>query len=193
MINHTGTENLETDRLLLRKFEYMDAESMLRNWIADPLIQSNYGEPVYSTEKEVHELLTGWISQYKNKSFYRWAIILKETGENIGQIAFCRVYDEYSTAEVEYCIGTNFWGKGYAPEALTAILKYSFEKPCIEKLEAFHRIQNPASGRVLQKAAMRKADNVKRFELLKEQPSNEVCYALTRSEWLKRPTLVGPQ
>ncbi len=184
MINHTGTDNLETDRLLLRKFEYSDAESMLRNWIADPIIQINYGEPVYSTEKEVHELLNGWISKYEDKSFYRWAIILKGTEENIGQIAFCRVYDEFSTVEVEYCIGTNFWGKGYAPEALTAILRYSFEKPCFEKLEAFHRIQNPASGRVLQKAGMRIADNVKRFELLNEQPSNEVCYALTRSEWL---------
>jgi len=87
MFNHTGTRSLETERLLLRIFEYTDAESMLRNWIADPIIQSNYGEPVYSTEEEVHKLINSWISKYEDKS-YRWAIILKETGENIVQIAF---------------------------------------------------------------------------------------------------------
>lgn len=181
---HNGTVNLETERLLLRRFDFNDIESMLNNWIANPNIQHNYGEPTYETKDSVRQLLNKWIPQYQNDSFYRWAIILKETNENIGQIAFCRVYTEIETAEIEYCIGESFWGNSYASEALKAVLKYSFEAPEFSKLEAFHRIENPNSGRVLQKVGMKTISNVKRFEINNEQPTGEICYALTKEEYL---------
>ena len=47
MITHTGTQTIETDRLILRRFEYSDIDSMLRNWIADEQTQWDpylYGE-----------------------------------------------------------------------------------------------------------------------------------------------------
>lgn len=50
MLAHLGTRNIETERLLLRKFEYSDNESMRKYWISDEKIQSLYSEPVYSTE-----------------------------------------------------------------------------------------------------------------------------------------------
>ena len=71
--------------------------------------------------------------------FYRWAIIEKKSMENIGQIAFCRVYSECNTAEIEYCIGENFWGNGYANEALAAVIDFTFKNTGFHKLEAYHR------------------------------------------------------
>lgn len=184
---HTGTADLKTERLLLRRFNYNDIENMLKNWIADPIIQHNYGEPTYETYDSVYQLLNKWIDQYQNDSFYRWAIILKSTNENIGQIAFCRVYTEIETAEIEYCIGHAYWGNSYANEALKAVIKYSFEKPQFSKLEAFHRIANTNSGRVLQKSSMKTVSNVKRFEIDNKQPIGEICYAITKEQYfLKR-------
>lgn len=185
MFKHTGTDLLQTERLLLRKFNYSDAGDMFKNWISDPIVQQNYGEQVYGSEGAVLKLLEKWIPQYSDKGFYRWAIIHNETGKNIGQIAFCKVYDEFETAELEYCIGQNFWGRGYTAEALKKVLNYSFNIPEFLKLEAFHRITNPNSGRVLQKSGMKIVSNVKRFELINEQPCNEVCYALTRDVYFK--------
>jgi len=182
--NHCGTQNLESEHLVLRRFEYSDAAGMLKNWIANPVIQHNYGEPVYDTFDSVRELLQSWISQYHDSSFYRWTIILKETGENIGQIAFCRVYTELRTAEVEYCIGESFRGNGYAAEALKCLLKYSFEMPEFDKIEAFHRAENPTSGRVLQKAGMNRVANVTRHEINNEEPSGHICHAMKREEYL---------
>ncbi|MDY4253173.1 hypothetical protein [Clostridium sp.] len=49
MLTHCGTSVIETERLVLRKFEYTDDESMLKYWISFPEIQSLYSEPVYST------------------------------------------------------------------------------------------------------------------------------------------------
>ena len=35
MLTHTGTTAIETERLVLRRFEYSDNEAMLKYWIAD--------------------------------------------------------------------------------------------------------------------------------------------------------------
>lgn len=57
MLTHIGTQTIETDRLILRRFEFSDNKAMLRNWIADEKIQSMYSEPVYTTAEAVNELL----------------------------------------------------------------------------------------------------------------------------------------
>lgn len=57
MLNNVGTKTIETDRMILRRFEYTDNFSMRKNWISNKKIQSLYSEPVYTTEVEVRELL----------------------------------------------------------------------------------------------------------------------------------------
>ena len=57
MLTHIGTDTIETERLILRKFKISDDEAMLKYWIADEKIQSLYSEPVYTTKAEVDELL----------------------------------------------------------------------------------------------------------------------------------------
>ncbi len=51
MLTNVGTNSIETERLLLRRFEYTDADAMLKYWVADKKIQSMYSEPVYSTKE----------------------------------------------------------------------------------------------------------------------------------------------
>lgn len=181
-MKHIGTRPIQTTRLLLRPFERTDAASMLENWIADPAIQHEYGEPVYPTICEVEALLERWISQYRQPDFYRWAIIETATDACIGQIAFCRVYSDVETAEIEYCIGQSRWGRGYANEALSAVIAYAFEKTDFAKLEAYHRAENAKSGRVLEKSSMHRTDTVRRFVLAGEVPEGEVCYCIEMNE-----------
>ncbi|MCL2199431.1 MAG: GNAT family N-acetyltransferase [Defluviitaleaceae bacterium] len=165
---------VNTERLFLRNFSNSDAGDMLKNWISDEDVQSSYGEPVYTNTQSVLVLLEKWLSEY------RFAIILKETNENIGHVSFCRYYEKENTAEIEYCIGKSFWNKGFATEAIKAFIKYTFENTSITKLEAFHRIENPASGRVLQKAGMKPVANVLRFSELEKAPDGDICYAIMK-------------
>ena len=182
-MRHSGTESFETARLICRPFLPGDWEDMLRNWAADPKIQLEYGEPVYSTEKEVKALLKGYIDGYQKPDFYRWAITEKQSGENIGQIAFCRVYSDIQTAEIEYCIGERFWGKGYAGEALAGLIGNAFRNTDFLKLEAYHRSENVKSGRVLEKSIMHITDNVERFIRENALPIGEVCYSINKDEY----------
>ena len=168
---------IHTDRLLLRSFTKSDISDMLKNWIADPAVQSGYGEPPFTTTEEVISLLDVWKDQY------RWAIILKSSNENIGHISFCRMYEDIQTAEIEYCIGKGFWGRGIVTEALDAFIKHTFQNTSVCKLEAYHRQENPGSGRVLQKSGLSPAINVQRFSHLLKAPEGDICYSITREQF----------
>lgn len=178
---NVGTIEIDTQRLLLRRFILSDCFDMLKNWIADPNIQHNYGEPVYDTKEKVKALLDNWIAQYNDNKFYRWAILSKENGENIGQIAFCRVYSEPKTAEVEYCISGKHSKKGYATEALKGVIEFAFKKAGFKKIEDFRRIVNECSGKVMTKAGMKITDSVARFEQEDYNKSNYISYAITNT------------
>ena len=180
-MHHCGTLTIDTPRLLLRRFEAGDLMDMLGNWASDPAVQTEYGEPVYSTAQEAEGLLNRYIVGYSSDSFYRWAVIEKDSGRNIGQIAFCRVYEELRTAEIEYCIGTAFQGRGYAGEALSAVIGNIFANTDFQRLEAYHRAENTKSGRVLEKSAVHITDNVERVRQQGITPEGEVCYCIERS------------
>lgn len=180
-MKHTGTQTIDTERLILRRFSADDCADMLANWAGDPAVQHEYGEPVYETADAVDGLLQTYLSGYARADFYRWAIEERASGKNIGMIAFCRVYDDIRTAEIEYCIGGAFQGHGYAGEALAAVITYSFLQTDFERLEAYHRAANVKSGRVLEKSAMQRTETVERFRRAGESPAGEVCYCITRA------------
>ncbi|SHL38153.1 ribosomal-protein-alanine N-acetyltransferase [Anaerocolumna jejuensis DSM 15929] len=185
MFRHIGTQTIKTERLILRKFKCDDAIEVYNNWASNPNIQLDYGEPVYSSMEQVQEFLNKWILNYEDDGFYKWAINLKENHVNIGQIAFCRVYEEVATAEIEYCIGEHYWGNRYALEALNAVIEFMFFNSDFNKLEAYHRKDNPKSGRVLEKTIMKRVPTVRRFELSAENTDSEICYAITKKEFIK--------
>ncbi len=177
-MNHCGTQIIETERLVLRPFVLADAADLLELWIADPAVQSEYGEPTYETIDAVETLLCKWIASYESTAFYRWAMIEREGGRCIGQIAFCRVYEDCRAAEIEYCVSRNFWGCGYAGEALQAVIDHIFANTDFAWLEAYHRAENARSGRVLEKSIMAVTKTVERFKRAGETPEGEVCYRI---------------
>ena len=171
---------ITTERLILRHFTGTDTEAdqMIRNWISDPLVQKEYGEPVYTTKEELRALL----KRYKEDP-YRWAVYEKESAECIGQIAFCKIWNNVKTAEIEYCIGAGYQGHGYAGEALSAIIEYGLTRAGFTKLEAYHRTENIRSGKVLLKSSMHTTGTIERFTQKGIRPANEICYCITADEW----------
>ena len=127
-INACGTQEIETERLILRPFCIEDAKSVLDNWAGDEAVQKMYGEPVYQTVEEVDSLLQEYIRGYITGYTYRWAIIEKESGECIGQIAYFLVDRNNGWGEIEYAIGRAYQGKGYATEAAKAVIDYGFKE-----------------------------------------------------------------
>ena len=154
MLTHIGTKTIETERMILRRFEYSDNESMRKNWISNEKIQSLYSEPVYETEEEVKELLAKYIGSYEKDDYYRWAIIDKSTKECIGQIAYFLVDSKNHFAEIEYCIGEAYQCKGLATEATKAVIAYGFNEMNLHKVQICTKTINAPSKRVIEKCGL---------------------------------------
>ena len=183
MLTHNGTQTIVTDRLILRRFLYEDNENMLRNWIADEKIQSMYSEPVYTTKEAVQELLNKYIISYQNPDYYRWAIILKDNGECIGQIAYFLVDSKNNFAEMEYCIGSDFQNRGLATEATRAIIAYGFESINLHKVQICHKSINLPSKRVIEKSGFTYEGTLRDYFFIGGKYVDRLYYSILRSEY----------
>ena len=183
MLTHSGTQTIETDRLILRRFLYTDDDAMLKYWIADEKIQSLYSEPVYETKEAVKELLDKYIGSYEREDYYRWAIIEKTTGECIGQIAYFLVDNKNHFAEIEYCIGSNFQCKGFATEATKAVIKFGFEKMNLHKVQICTKTINAPSKRVIEKCGFNYEGTFRDYFYMDGQYVGRLYFSILRSEY----------
>ena len=154
-MEHKGTKNLETVRLFLRRFTEADAEPMYRNWASDPEVSRFLTWPPHANIEVTTSLVSNWISRYENPDYYNWVIELKETGEVIGNISVVEVVEKIEAAEIGYCMGQTWWGRGIMPEALGAVMNYLFDEVGMNRVYARHDVDNSKSGSVMQKAGMK--------------------------------------
>ncbi len=66
-------------------------------------------------------------------------------------IGACGIVTAEQPPELGYWLGVDYWGKGYATEALHAVIDYAFTDLAHESVQAGARVTNPASRRVLEK------------------------------------------
>ena len=190
MITHTGTQTIETERLILRRFEYSDIDSMIRNWIADEKTQYDYGEPYYPTPEAVRVLLdTKYIVSYAKEDYYRWAVIEKESGECIGQIAYFSMDTNNRHGEIEYVIGPAFQGKGYATEMTKAVIAYGFEKIHLHRIEIDCRTENEASRKVIEKCGLTYEGVFRDFFWRKDHFEGRRVFSILDNEYENRKTM----
>ncbi len=183
MLTHIGTHTIETERLILRRFEYSDNETMLKNWIADEKIQSLYSEPVYTTKEEVKQLLDKYIHSYKKDDYYRWAVIEKDTDECIGQIAYFLVDSKNHFAEIEYCIGADFQCRGYATEAAKAVIAYGFNKINLNKVQICTKTINAPSKRVIEKCGLTYEGTLRDYFYINGTYVGRLYFSMLKSEY----------
>lgn len=188
MLNHCGTQTLESDRLILRQFEYSDNEDMLINWVGDPKIQSLISEPVYTTKEEVKELLDKWISSYPKQDYYRWAVIEKSSNICIGMIAIFLVDNKNYFCEIEYALGGKFHRKGYATEAVRLVLDFAFNQVNFHKVQVCHKEGNIASQGVIRKSNFTYEGTLRDYFYMDGKFVSRLYYSMLKEEYEKTRT-----
>lgn len=153
-MRNVGSKKIETERLILRKLELSDVESVYNNWCSDKEVSKYVTWDTHQSINDTAEYVKYKVDLYERNYRFDWVVVIKETNEVIGEIDAVKTSVNYSLVELGYCFGSKYWNKGYATEALTAIVKYLKEVANVEKITACHISTNPASGRVMQKAGM---------------------------------------
>lgn len=154
-MNFNGIEELQTPRLILRPFKTEDAPAMFRNWTSDDAVTKYLRWATHTSVKDTEALLKDWIPKYQQPDYFEWVITLKETDEPIGGISLLNSSKMDERAEVGYCLGRRWWNQGIMTEALKAVLEFAFQKVNYYRVQAVHSVQNPASGKVMEKAGMK--------------------------------------
>ena len=151
-MNHKGSQILKTKRLVLRPFCESDAEEMFQNWASDPTVTKYLTWTPHKSIDETRALLKVWEEESKRANVYHWAITME--GELIGDVALVSVNEENESAVTGYCLSRKHWGKGIMTEAYEKVLRYLFEEVGFSRIASSHAVENPASGRVMEKCGL---------------------------------------
>jgi len=101
--------------------------------------------------------------------------------EAVGGIGFTVQNDvAHRSAEIGYWLGEQFWGRGIATEALTAVTEYAFKNFDLCRLYAHVFEWNPASARVLEKAGYDFEGRLKKSVTKNGQTIDQLMYAIVR-------------
>ena len=181
-MEHCGTRQLETDRLILRRFVNEDAAAMYKNWASDDAVTKYLMWPTHSSEEISQGVIKDWVNSYSNEKYYQWAIVLKENGdEPIGSISVVDMKENISAAHIGYCIGRTWWNKGITSEALKAVMAFLFDEVDVNRIEARHDPRNPNSGKVMQKCGMKYEGTLRSSDWNNQGICDACYYALLKS------------
>jgi ribosomal-protein-alanine N-acetyltransferase len=162
---------LETERLILRLPSLLDAPRVRELAGQYEVAATTLNIPHPYPEGAAEEFLNSVAMAWETLSAFTFAIVLKVDQQLIGLISL-RSEKAHQRAELGYWIGLPYWNQGYTTEAARSVRTFGFEHLELNRIHSSHFINNPASGRVMQKIGMRFA-----------KAQDLVMYGLLRSDW----------
>ena len=167
---------LETPRLLLREMTDEDF-SALHAILSDPETMKYYPKPY--DESGTRRWINWCRESYQKNGFGLWAVILKESGEFIGDcgISLQPIHGEW-LPEIGYHICKDHWRKGYASEAAAACIRLAFERFDFPAVYSYMKHTNEPSARTAMTYGCRQVE-----AFVDEQNEITRVFALSREEW----------
>jgi len=160
-----NTTFVETARLQMRRMTYDDVAGLLKVF-GDSEAMRFYPAPFDCQQMEK------WVDwnqrNYTNYGYGLWALILRATGELIGDCGLVnQQVDEALEVELGYHVRRDLWRQGLATEAALACRDYGFDTLGRRRLISLIHPQNLASRRVAEKVGM----TISREALWKNKPT----------------------
>lgn len=209
-MEHKGTRELRTGRLVLRRLNVDDAEAMFANWASDEVVTRYLTWRPHASVDETRALLEEWVESYARDDFYQWGIELvgvangesdaaddslagssasatgsagPAAGTLVGTISVVGLFEGIEACEVGYCLGRAWWGRGIMTEALAAVCDFLFDEVGARRVCSYHNVDNPASGAVMLKCGLR-FEGVRRAGALDKDgaPVDIACYGLLATD-----------
>ena len=148
----SGTEAIATPRLVLRRHVMEDARALHEGFGLDKAMYEYSGWNPYATLEDAERTVGRFIASYDDARFYGWAI--EHGGRLVGTIGAYDYDPERNSIEVGMSIERASWGKGFATEALGAVLLYLVDREGIDVVTAWCASDNVGSQRAMEKTGM---------------------------------------
>lgn len=138
----------------MRKFELRDADELFRILSDEEVNRFLPWFPHKTREETLRFLQDSVFADYDKAIAYRYAVVLRSESRVIGYLSFLGIDEKERSGDIGYGLLREYWGKGIMTEAVKALL-FRLKADGSRYATATHDIQNPASGRVMQKCGMR--------------------------------------
>lgn len=185
-MNSIGTQEIKTERLLLRKINESDCYDMYKFTVKEDVAKYVSWTPHKSID-ETKALCKMWEDEYIKDDKYNWAIVYNNAV--IGTITVVKLVG--SSAFLGWQIDSAYWNRGIMTEAATAVRNYLFGKVQADYIYASHITENIGSGRVMQKIGMKPVSCEEYCAACEKEPKHELngmplsFYKMSRTDWLK--------
>ncbi len=143
------TLQLETERLILRKFTSQDAQALL-SILGDQEVNTFLPMFPLKTIEEAKTCLQQYLDDYDRGDGYRYAVCLKKDNIPIGYV---HVSGEKSH-DFGYGLKKEFWHRGIITEASQAVVD-QLRRDGLPYITATHDVNNPRSGEVMKRIGMK--------------------------------------
>jgi ribosomal-protein-alanine N-acetyltransferase len=178
-LNFTPFPEIQTERLILRKFNLDDDESVFE-------IRSNrevmkyIPRPLALTIEDAIAHIQLTLKLLDTNEGINWAMQEKSSNKVVGSIGIFRVVKENYRGEVGYALNPRWHSKGLMHEALQAVIAYGFEKMKLHSIEAIIDPENIASAKLLEKNKFRKEAYFKENGFFEGKFFDSVVYSLVK-------------
>ncbi len=175
MIRLPMPAELETERLLLQRLKYEDAEEIFYTYASKPRATQYLSWATHESIDDTRLFLQYAIANWNFGTDYSYSIRLK-SGLFIGSIG---VVNDEGKVQIGYVLSPAHWGQGYTTEACSSVLSVLRTFKDVYRIGTFVDAENIASIKVLQKCGMvEEARLVKWFRFVNQgnQPKDCVLF-----------------
>lgn len=148
--------NIETSRLLIRKFKYEDWQDVY-TYTSDANVMKYIPEGVFSKDDAKK-----FVNENMKENVKNFPVLLKNEKILIGHIVFFNYFEDH-TYEIGWVFNSLYHQKGYASEAAKAIVDYGFNTMKLHPVIATCQPENTSSYRVMEKIGMRREGYFKKM------------------------------
>ncbi|WP_339629727.1 GNAT family N-acetyltransferase [uncultured Maribacter sp.] len=174
---------IETKRIRLRLIDIADLTS-IHTLHSLPETDKYNALGIPNSIEETKANIEPWIkeNQLQELKNYTFAIDNKSNGKFMGLFGLKIGHQKYNRAEVWYKIHSDYWRKGFATEALKAILDFGFDTLKLHRIEAGCAVENIGSIKVLEKSGMVREGRLRQILPLKSGWSDNFQYSILETD-----------
>ncbi len=175
---------IQTERLVLRRFEIADIGAML-DFLAHPSV-ARATPNIEATEAGVRSYIESQITYrpFEQDKLFDLAIELKAEGRVIGMLTL--ITRQHQMGEIGWAMHIDYRGRGLATEAAAGLVGYAFTNLGLHRIQASTTSDNGESLRLMARLGMRQEARLKEAELWDGQWLDVLIYGLLVDEWRDR-------
>ena len=172
---------LETDRLILRKINDSDSESLYENIFNNFSYYKFYYNFPFKDLEEYKKLVEKYKEYYEKGNHFRWCIVEKNTKEIIGLVQLHTKDNINKNCKLAYILSYNHNKKGYMREAVNEVIHFAFNTLLYHRIEAEVVLENEKSISLVENIGMKKESIRRESYLLEDKYYDQAVYTIIKN------------